>query len=104
MSKNDAAEADQPLDLSRYADDASKVFDQEAKKAAQQTDQLLVISLVGNVNAGKSATINALTGKRYADVKPVAGWTKEVSLFPLPGFPMVRVADTPGLEDVDEKV
>lgn len=61
-----------------------------------------VVTLIGKVNAGKSALCNALLGHDLASVAPIAGWTKEVSLFPLGDD--VAIADTPGLGDVDAEV
>jgi len=58
--------------------------------------------LLGSVNAGKSKTINALTGIRYAGVKARAGWTQEISLYELKTG--VFIADTPGLHDINEDV
>lgn len=91
--------------LRRLASGAGGVFDSEAARfEASQRGKKLVISVLGNVNAGKSKMINALTGMHLADVKPVAGWTKHVSLYPLPGNEAVLIADTPGLQDVDANV
>lgn len=95
----------EPFDFDRYSVEAGEAFDAEKAKLDQRLKgERVIISLVGNVNAGKSKTVNAITGRPYADVKPVAGWTKRVALYPLPGFPAVCIADTPGLEDVNEEV
>ena len=57
---------------------------------------------MGTVNAGKSSTINALFGKELSGVNGAAGWTKEVKLFKLTDN--VVIADTPGLEDINDEV
>jgi len=89
----------------RQASDAESCFDQERIKVEDQVkNQKLVFSLIGNVNAGKSSTINALTGMDLASVNPIPGHTKDVSLYRMPRFPQVLVADTPGLEDINEEV
>lgn len=62
----------------------------------------LVVTLIGKVNAGKSLLCNRLLKQELAAVAPVAGWTKEISLYQLAGD--VFLADTPGLEDVEEAV
>ena len=97
--------ADDTFQDHRQATDAESCFDQERIKVEDQIkNQKLVFSLVGNVNSGKSSTINALTGMDIASVHPIPGHTKHVSLYRMPRFPQVLVADTPGLEDVNEEV
>lgn len=87
-------------------DEYSKIFAEEFDKQQESLKQLnekkLIISLVGNVNSGKSSTINALTGKKLADVRARAGWTKKVSIHAF--SQNVFIADTPGLEDINEEV
>lgn len=84
----------------------SNIFEEEINKQKESFKKLdekkLIISLVGNVNAGKSETINALTGKKLASVRAKAGWTKEVTTYML--SENVFIADTPGLKDVNEEV
>ncbi|MCL4216663.1 MAG: 50S ribosome-binding GTPase [Candidatus Hydrogenedentes bacterium] len=77
-------------------------YDEKHAEFEKLSREKLIISLIGSVNAGKSKTINALTGIRYAEVKARAGWTKEVSLYELRKG--VFIADTPGLHDIDEAV
>lgn len=63
----------------------------------------LTITLIGNVNAGKSFLMNRILRQpKNHEVSPVAGWTKEVKIREL-GTDL-RIADTPGLEDPDEAV
>jgi len=64
--------------------------------------QTLTVTLIGKVNAGKSLLCNKLLNKDYTDVSPVAGWTKEISIYPL-GIDVV-LADTPGLDDPEEAI
>ena len=79
-----------------------KSFDEKEKEFDELRNKELVISLIGSVNAGKSQTINALTGIKYADVKAKAGSTKEVNLYRLDEN--VFIADTPGLFDINLEV
>ena len=53
------------------------------------------------MNTGKSSTINALTGQKLADVKAVAGYTKEIKLYEF--RENVYITDTPGLDDINEE-
>ena len=79
-----------------------KAYDENHAEFEAISKEKLIISLIGSVNAGKSQTINALTGIKYAEVKARAGWTKEISLYELK--PGVFIADTPGLHDINEEV
>ena len=79
-----------------------KVFNKEKEKLDKKTIRKnLIISLYGDVSAGKSTTINALTGKKLAEVNAIAGWTKEIKLHPF--AENVYIADTPGLNDINEE-
>ncbi|GAB2765554.1 GTPase [Salinimicrobium soli] len=86
----------------KYEEALKKSFDEKQEEFDDLRSKKLVISLIGSVNAGKSQTINALTGINYADVKARSGWTKEVTLYPL--NENVLIADTPGLNDINESV
>ena len=89
------------FDRERYEEAFKKVYSEKYDEFEEIMRKKLIISVVGSVNAGKSSTINALTGIRYAEVKAKAGWTKEISLYELKKG--VFIADTPGLHDIDEK-
>lgn len=66
------------------------------------------IALFGEIDVGKSALINALLGRRVAEVDVRGGWTKSVAATPWPqmsetepsGF-QVDLLDTPGINEVD---
>ena len=77
-------------------------YDENHEKFDEISRNKVVIGLVGSVNAGKSRTINALTGITYADVKARAGWTRGITLYELRKG--IFIADTPGLNDIDESV
>lgn len=90
------------FDQKNYEDAFKKSYDEKHAEFENISNQKLIISLIGSVNAGKSKTINALTGIDYTEVKARAGWTKEVSLYELNKG--VFIADTPGLFDIDADV
>lgn len=79
-----------------------KAYDEKHHEFEKLKQEKLIISLVGSVNVGKSKTVNALTGMEYASSKSIAGWTKEVCLYPLKDN--IFIADTPGLYDVNADV
>jgi GTP-binding protein Era len=86
----------------QFKKDFEESFKNESKKMDEIFKQKLVISLLGDVNVGKSSTINALTGKKLADVGAFAGLTTEV--YPHPYSENVIIADTPGLSDINQEV
>ena len=79
-----------------------KMYDEKHAEFEKISNEKLIISLIGSVNAGKSRTINALTGFKFADVTARAGETKGISLYEMREG--VFIADTPGLHDINEKV
>jgi len=94
--------SEKEFEKEKFEEAFEKAYDEKHAKFEQISREKLIISLLGSVNAGKSKTINALTGIKYAEVKARAGWTKEISLYELKKD--VFIADTPGLYDVNEEV
>jgi GTP-binding protein Era len=78
-----------------------KSYTKEDKEFKKIINQKLIIALYGEVNTGKSSTVNALLGKRLASVSPYAGHSPEVKLFQFDKN--VWITDTPGLDDVNEE-
>lgn len=93
---------EQEFDKEKFDDAFEKAYDEKNVEFSKISKEKLIISLIGSVNAGKSKTLNTLTGVKYADVKARAGWTKEISLYELKKG--VFIADTPGLHDINESV
>ncbi|WP_283154149.1 GTPase [Guptibacillus hwajinpoensis] len=89
------------FDEKNYKKKFSDEFDKKEAMFEEVIQKELVISLLGDVNVGKSSTINALTGKKLSDVSSYAGHTKEVSLHRY--SENVVIADTPGLQDINEE-
>jgi len=67
----------------RFKKRIEEAYEKEWEEFEKKIREKLVISLVGTVDVGKSATINALTGKKLADVQATAGSTKYVALYEL---------------------
>lgn len=86
------------LDSERYAETFAQGIDAQAEEFKQIANSKLVISLIGEANAGKSATVNALTGRKLSDVHPIAGWTRQITLHQY--AENVFIADTPGLHEM----
>ena len=104
MSENKSSDDSQfEPDFEAYEKAFNESFTNESKKFEEIKNQKLIIALYGPVNSGKSTTLNALTSRKLADVKAVAGWTKEIELYPLTEDGNVLISDTPGLDDINEE-
>lgn len=90
------------LNTESYEDTFSREYDKQKSKFDETVKSKLIISLIGDVNVGKSQTINALTGRKLSEVSGVAGETKNVFLHKF--YDDVYIADTPGLDDINESV
>lgn len=85
------------MDANAYEYAARSIVEKNIEEFEKTVRTKLVISLIGDANAGKSATINALTGRKLSSVSPISGWTKEITLHQYAED--VFIADTPGLHD-----
>lgn len=88
------------FDQEEFDNSFEKAFSKEDTEFEKIINQELIIGLYGEVNAGKSSTINALLGKKLASVNPFAGHTPEIKLYKFDNN--VRITDTPGLDDINE--
>lgn len=93
---------DNMFDDAEFNDSFSKAFDKEEAKFEKIKNEKLIISLMGDVNSGKSETINALTGRKLSKVSATAGETVNVLMHHY--SENVYIADTPGLNDVNQEV
>ncbi|WP_046212644.1 YcjF family protein [Paenibacillus wulumuqiensis] len=78
---------------------ADQAFDQEMDEINRQMEEEVMIALVGDVNAGKSSTINQIIGDEVAGVGAEPGETTEIR--PYPYREKIVLIDTPGLNDVN---
>lgn len=97
MNTQPAAEMPE-LDAERYAESFARSVDDQDEEFKTIAHSKLIISLIGEANAGKSATVNALTGRKLSEVHPIAGWTKQIALHQY--AENVFIADTPGLNEM----
>lgn len=95
-------EKDNMFDDAKFNDSFSKAFDKEEAKFEKIKNEKLIISLIGDVNSGKSETINALTGRKLSKVSATAGETVKVDTYRYSDN--VYIADTPGLNDINQEV
>ena len=70
----------------------------------QQVRHRVTIGVVGSPSSGKDSALRALFGIETGNVHPVAGATREVGVYRVPGATALFVVNTPGLGDVVEEV
>ncbi|PWA10642.1 GTP-binding protein [Pueribacillus theae] len=81
----------------------NKAYAEEMKKINDQLDKELLIALVGEVNAGKSTTINQILGKNVARTNPRPGETVSIDPYNHEGLEKIKFMDTPGLNDPNDE-
>ncbi|MBZ5200079.1 50S ribosome-binding GTPase [Planomicrobium chinense] len=79
------------------------MFENEMKKVNDMLDQDLLISLIGEVNAGKSSTVNKIIGGDIASTNPMPGETISVDPYNIRGLENIKFMDTPGLNDPNDE-
>lgn len=78
-----------------------QAYDQEVNEINAQLDKEIVFAMIGDVNAGKSSTINMLMGDEVAKVGAQPGETSLIEKYAYTD--KIIFADTPGLDDINQK-
>lgn len=81
----------------------NKMFEDEMKRVNDTLEQDLLISLIGEVNAGKSSTVNRIIGEDIASTNPMPGETVSVDPYNMRGLENIKFMDTPGLNDPNDE-
>lgn len=81
----------------------NRMFEDEMKKVNDTLEQDLLISLIGEVNAGKSSTVNKIIGEDIASTNPMPGETVSVDPYNMHGLENIKFMDTPGLNDPNDE-
>ncbi|GKV66778.1 YcjF family protein [Sporosarcina sp. NCCP-2331] len=79
-------------------DSFDKIFQQESDDINEQLKKEILVAMIGDVNAGKSSTLNRLMQKDVAEVGAQPGETKEVKKYYY--RENILFVDTPGLDDI----
>lgn len=77
------------------------LFDREMKDVNEQLDSEILFVLIGDINAGKSSTMNQIMGEDVASVGAQPGETKEIKKYKY--NEKIVFVDTPGLDDVNKE-
>ena len=78
-----------------------RIFDEESEKINEQLERKVLIAMIGDVNAGKSSTINRLMGEEVAPVGAKPGETKDIKKYMYKD--QIVFVDTPGLDDIQSE-
>lgn len=81
----------------------NRMFEDEMKKVNDTLEKELLISLIGEVNAGKSSTVNRIIGEDIASTNPMPGETVSVDPYNMRGLENIKFMDTPGLNDPNDE-
>lgn len=84
------------------SDDAfDRIFDQEANEINEQLNKKILVAMIGDVNAGKSSTLNRLMQQNVAEVGAKPGETQAVKKYEFKEN--IVFVDTPGLDDIQQE-
>ena len=75
-----------------------QIFNEKTAEINEQLEKEVLIGLIGDVNAGKSSTINQLMGAEVAEVGARPGETVEIKKYIYKE--KIVFVDTPGLDDI----
>jgi len=75
-----------------------QIFDKETAEINEQLDREVLIAMIGDINAGKSSTINQLMEAEVAEVGAKPGETIEIKKYVYKD--KIIFVDTPGLDDI----
>lgn len=93
--------------VKKYEDEVmetmNNMFEDEMKKVNDTLEQDLLFSLIGEVNAGKSSTVNKIIGEDIASTNPMPGETVSVDPYNMRGLENIKFMDTPGLNDPNDE-
>lgn len=81
--------------------DFNEAYDEETDRVNQQLDADILFAMIGDVNTGKSSTINLLIGDEVAQVGARPGETIGIDRYVYRD--KIIFADTPGLDDINEQ-
>lgn len=79
----------------------NRIFEEQTEIINKQLDHEILIAMIGDVNAGKSSTINRLMGEDVALVGAKPGETKDVMKYNYKD--QIIFVDTPGLDDIQHE-
>ncbi len=89
------------IDINFDENNFEKSYEEEINRVNEQLEKEIVFAMIGDVNAGKSSTINRIIGEEVAPVGAEPGETVVVEKYKYKD--KIIFADTPGLDDINNK-
>lgn len=81
--------------------DFNQAYEQETDKVSGQLEEEILFAMIGDVNTGKSSTINQIIGDEVAQVGAKPGETIGIDYYVYRD--KIIFVDTPGLDDINAK-
>ncbi|MGJ9457754.1 GTPase [Oceanobacillus sp. CF4.6] len=81
--------------------DFEEAYEEETNKVNAQLDEEILFAMIGDVNTGKSSTINQIIGEEVAVVGAKPGETTGIDSYIYRD--KIIFADTPGLDDINNR-
>lgn len=81
--------------------DFNQAFEEETEKVNAELEKEILFAMIGDVNTGKSSTINQLIGDEVAEVGAKPGETTNIDRYVYRD--KIIFVDTPGLDDIEAK-
>ncbi|AJD90468.1 hypothetical protein JMA_11510 [Jeotgalibacillus malaysiensis] len=78
-------------------------FEEEMRNTNEQLEESIIFAMVGDINTGKSSTINQIVGYECAPTGSMPGYTTEIKKYTYQDNENIIFADTPGLDDIEKK-
>jgi len=86
----------------QYRKSVDDAYEQELNEINAQLEKEILFALVGDVNVGKSSTVNQIMGEDVAKVGAKPGETVEIGRYQYKGKDKIVFIDTPGLNDINQ--
>lgn len=78
-----------------------RIFNEKTEEINEQLESEVLIAMIGDINAGKSSTINRLMGAEVAQVGAKPGETQDINRYIYKD--KIVFVDTPGLDDIQSE-
>lgn len=78
-----------------------ETYEEKLKEINKQLEEKVTFAVIGDINSGKSSTINQIIGDEVAKVGAQPGETTEIDMYEYKNN--IFFADTPGLDDINQE-
>lgn len=89
------------IDKNVIDDHFDETYEKKLKEINEQLEEKVTFVVIGDINSGKSSTINQLIGDEVAKVGAQPGETVDIDMYEYKNN--IFFADTPGLDDINKE-